>query len=255
MSKELKQAVNNRDYETVKQLLDANPCKSVNTLFKQTLDLISMDSASTNYDGKTDPLFHIAMEFVKHGANVNTVNNYDDTFIKLCIAGQQTQLLEAFLKTHIAKIKRDDFFDALLDAGDYSDAKLLLTMLDIGKTIYDYDEFDTMHRMVQRDSVEGMQWLLGQGCHIDKYDDDDYTPLMVAAEYDHSESIAFLLDQGADPLLVDDQGRCALDIIIENLHDPSEPKSLELLASAVENATLNKTIKNPERSQAQDIAF
>lgn len=249
---QLIKAINDWDIKTVKKLLSRYDYsyRSINAHFKTTLTLIGKASAQS-VDVKTDPLFHIAMSLIDHGADINARSESNTSFIKVCVEEYQIKFLKKFITNHLENIHKECFFKALGDAAEFIDSKLVLNMLDLGKQDYNYTELETLHLMTRKNCCDGIKWLLDYGCHVDMRDDSAYTPLMYAAECDLEESTAFLINHGANPFLVDDLGRTPIEIykICKEYSAFGETKTLEIMENAIDNLMLQKSIKSDKMTQ------
>lgn len=70
-----------------------------------------------------------------------------------------------------------------------------------------------INRIEKRGNTEVVDWLLDKGADVNLADDDGYTPLMLAAQYDHVAVVKRLLKKGANPKARTNTGHTALTLV------------------------------------------
>ena len=78
------------------------------------------------------------------------------------------------------------------------------------KAVYDDQDVEVLHAAAENGSIEIIEVLVSQGCHVDSRGKGSVTPLMLSALNDKPSAFQFLLQNSADPCLKDNNGSSLL---------------------------------------------
>jgi len=91
-------------------------------------------------------------------------------------------------------------------------------------------QFNALHFAAARGKLEVLMQLIKHGSDINAQDDDDYTPLMLAAKEGHDEACRLLLLAGADTSISTSQGETAITLAKQAASSKTEKVIMDHLA-------------------------
>lgn len=159
-----------------------------------------------------------AETLLKAGANVNALNKRHETPLHKAVMTGEEDLLEILLQNG-AEIEVPDRhgFTALHVAVVFGNTGIADKLLELGAELQAQQiGLELMFEAVYQGQIPGLEYLLEHGVSINAQDEDGWSVLHVAAyEVGNPEIVDYLISRGADIDLEDAQGHTPLDLVGE----------------------------------------
>jgi ankyrin repeat protein len=226
------------------------------------LDAFIKNGKTILYSATEEKNIDLIKYLLRNGADPNQQNNSGETSLMIACSG---------LSSTLASVQKLTPAMLLLDAGsnlnlqdNKGETALMKTrnkqlaelLLNAGAdpTLKDPTGQTVLHRWVDFLDGQLLDDLISRGCLIDEVDRNGTTPLMLASRYDYIKAVMALLEKGADPNLIDSEGRTALHqylLGVESSNKNSyEKDDYESITATLLEAGARTTIMDNERDSA-----
>lgn len=164
-----------------------------------------------------------AMDLIRHGAPVNSMNGKGTT--PLILAAQRGSmplvsfLLEAGASLFVLSLSG---VSALMQAAHFGHARVVETLLRASKSLLEEANFNQttpLMRAAQEGHINVVKVLLKSGAQVNRRNQSRLTPLMLAAQRGHNAVVSMLIDAGAEVNAVTAQNSTALMLATKRNHD------------------------------------
>jgi len=163
-----------------------------------------------------------AIKFLlEKGANVNAINEDDETPLHLAAENNCTRAVKILLRNEDINVNIRDksgktplHWAALLGYTDI--VRAILTKKDVKVNVADKGGKTSLHWAVENDHIDIVKVLLGNGAKVDIVDRCGKTPLHWAALFGSVDGVRALLQKDANPLVQDGDGKIPRGLTRDN---------------------------------------
>ncbi|MBN2891665.1 MAG: ankyrin repeat domain-containing protein [Bacteroidales bacterium] len=143
----------------------------------------------------------------------------DKLLVQAAYDGDEATVISLLNKGANPNTVDDNGYTPLIYACAYGYQGIMKALIDKGANVKGkYNNVHPMFAAVNNDNPTSIQMLIDAGAYVNCKDDNDYTPLMYAAQEGYVKSVDYLLKNGAKVDAEDTDGHTALSIAVQNGH-------------------------------------